>query len=115
MDFGSGLGGIHGRSSVGERIGRRSFPSRIKQHFELDRALRTETTINDTSDFDVGRLLGSLEDLKTTGLQANRRLLRVERLSHNATLGPTCFEQLNRPCESVGQRAPALGLGDPRV
>ena len=89
--------------------------SRIKQYFKEGRALRTETTIHDTCDFGVGRLPGNLEDLKTIGFQANRRLLRVERLGHDATLGATCFEQLHRPRQSAGQRTPALRFGDPRV
>ena len=89
--------------------------TRSKQYFKQGRALRTETTINDTYDFGVGRRLNNLEDLKTIGFQANRRLLRVERLSHDATLGATCFEQLHKPSQSEGQRAPALRFGDPRV
>ena len=89
--------------------------SRIKQYFKEGRALRTETTIHDTCDFGVGRLPGNLVDLKTIGFQANRRLLRVERLGHDATPGATCFEQLYRPGQSAGQRAPALRFGDPRL
>ena len=38
--------------------------SRIKQYHKEGRALRTETVINDTYDFDVGRRLRNLEDLK---------------------------------------------------
>ena len=49
--------------------------SRIKQYHKEGRALRTETVINDTYDFDVGRRLGNLEDLKKIGFAANRRLL----------------------------------------
>ena len=89
--------------------------SRIELYFKEGRALRTETTIHDTCDFGVGRLPGNLEDLKTIGFQANRRLLRVEHLGHDATPGATCFEQLHRPCQSAGQRAPALRFGDPRL
>ena len=89
--------------------------SRIKQYFKEGRALRTETTTNDTYDFGVGRLLGNLGDLETIGFQANRRLLRVERLSHDATLGAARFEQLHRLARIDGQRSPALRFGDPRV
>ncbi len=38
--------------------------SRIKQYYKEGRALRTETVINDTYDFDVGRRLRNLDDLK---------------------------------------------------
>ena len=37
--------------------------SRIKQYFKEGRALRTETVINDTYDFGIGRRLKNLEDL----------------------------------------------------
>lgn len=89
--------------------------TRIKQYFKQGRALRTETTINDSYDFGVGRRLGNLEDLKKIGFQANRRLLRVERLSHDCTLGAERVEQLHATAEIGGQRAPSLRFGDRRV
>ena len=79
------------------------------------RALRTETTISNTYDFRTGRKLSNLEDLNTIGFQANRRLLRVERLSHDCTRGDARFEELNAPARVGRQRAPALRFGDPRV
>jgi hypothetical protein len=57
--------------------------SHIKQCFKEGRALRTETTINDTRDFGVGRSLKHFDHLRRIGRNANRRLLSVERLSHN--------------------------------
>ena len=41
--------------------------SRIKQYHREGRALRTETVINDTYDFAVGRRLRNLDDLKKIG------------------------------------------------
>ena len=38
--------------------------SRIKQYHKEGRALRTETTINDSYDFDIGRRLDNLDQLK---------------------------------------------------
>ena len=64
--------------------------SRIKQYHKEGRALRTETVINDTYDFAVGRRLKNLDDLKQIGFAANRRLLRVETLSHDCTIGAAC-------------------------
>ena len=78
-------------------------------------ALRTETTINDSFDFGAGRRLGNLEDLKKIGFQANRCLLRVERLSHDCTLGAERVEQLNAAAQIGGQREPSLRFGDRRV
>ena len=47
--------------------------SRIKQYHKEGQALRTETTINDTRDFGVGRLLKNLPELRRIGFAANRR------------------------------------------
>ena len=89
--------------------------SRIKQYHKEGRALRTETVINDTYDFDVGRRLRNLEDLKKIGFAANRRLLGVQRLSHDCTLGADVLDELHRPVCIDGQRASALRFGDRRV
>ena len=89
--------------------------SRIKQYHKQGRALRTETVINDTYDFDVGRRLSNLDDLKQIGFAANRRLLGVQRLSHDCTLGADVFDELHRPVCIDGQRASALRFGDRRV
>ncbi len=89
--------------------------SRIKQYHKEGRALRTETVINDTYDFDVGRRLRNLDDLKQIGFAANRRLLGVERLSHDATIGAETLAALHRSAHIDGQRAAALRFGDPRV
>ena len=89
--------------------------SRIKQYHKEGRALRTETVINDTYDFDVGRRLKNLDDLKRIGFAANRRLLGVERLSHDCTIGAETLVDLHRPAHIDGQRASALRFGDPRV
>ena len=86
----------------------------IKQYHKEGRALRTETVINDTYDFDVGRRLKNLDDLKQIGFAANRRLL-VERLSHDATIGTETLASLHRPAHIDGQRASTLRFGDPRV
>ena len=67
--------------------------SKIKQ----ERALRTETTINDTRDFTIGRLLRNLGQLRQIGFNANRRLLRVQTLSHNCMIAEERFEQLTQP------------------
>jgi hypothetical protein len=45
--------------------------------------LRTETTINNSYDFGVGRLLGNLSKLREIGFAANRRMLEVEKASHD--------------------------------
>lgn len=89
--------------------------SRIKQYHKEERALRTETTINDTRDFGIGKRLNNLPALREVGFSANRRLLGVQRISHDPILGETVFDDLARPQIIDGQRAPALRFGDPRV
>jgi hypothetical protein len=89
--------------------------SRIKQYHKESRALRTETTINDTRDFDIGRALKNLPTLRQIGFQANRRLLDVQRISHDCHLGEAAFQAVNRPVVRDGQRASALRFADPQT
>jgi hypothetical protein len=44
----------------------------IKQYHKEGQALRTETTINDTRDFDIGKRLVNLPALREIGFKANR-------------------------------------------
>jgi hypothetical protein len=89
--------------------------SRIKQYFKEDRALRTETTINDTRDFDIGKRLSNLPALRRLGFQANRRLLDVQRISQDCALGEDAFHRVNDPVEVDGQRASGLRFADESV
>ena len=77
--------------------------------------MRTETVINNTYDFAIGRRLSNLDDLKQVGFAANRRLLCVQRLSHDCPLGMETFEQLHRPAVVDDRRVSALRFGDPRI
>jgi hypothetical protein len=89
--------------------------SRIKQYHKEGRALRTETTINDSRDFGIGKRLENLSALRTVGFQANRRLLDVQRISHDCMLAEDAFRQVTQPIEVQGQRASALRFADPYV
>jgi hypothetical protein len=89
--------------------------STIKQYLKKGRALRTETTINNTRDFDIGRRIANLPELRAVGFAANRRLLNVQRIDHDPTLGQDAFDKLTRPCEVDGQRVSGLRFGDPMV
>jgi len=86
--------------------------SRIKQYHKEGQALRTETTINDSHDFGVGRLLRNLPALRHIGFAANRRLLEIEQISHDCALGEDAFQHLQRPRQIDGQRVAALRFGD---
>jgi hypothetical protein len=87
----------------------------IKQYHKEGRALRTETTINNTYDFQVGRRLKNLPRLRHIGFGANRRVLELETVSHDSRVGAEVFEKMQKPLEVGGQHASALRFGDPRV
>lgn len=82
--------------------------SRIKQYFKEGRALRTETTVNDSRDFGIGKRLENLPALRQIGFQANRRLLDVQQISHDCAIGEDAFRQVNQPLVVAGQRVSAL-------
>jgi len=87
--------------------------TRIKQYHKGGCALRTETTINDTRDFDIGRSLKNLPALKAIGFAANRRLLEVQKVTHDCTLGETAFQTLTLRHELRQQcRAPFAAHSD---
>ena len=63
----------------------------------------------------MGRLLGNLPKLREIGFAANRRMLEVEKASHDCRVGAKTFEMLQSPASVEGQRASALRFGDARV
>ena len=89
--------------------------TRIKQYHKQGRALRTETTINNARDFYIGKRLHNLPRLRQIGFQANRRLLEVEKISHDCILAEEAFQQIDRPRQVATQRASALHFADPKV
>jgi len=89
--------------------------TRIKQYHKAGQALRTETTINNTYDFYIGKNLRNLPALRRIGFQANRRLLQVQRISHDCILAEEAFQKINRPVQVTSQRASALRFADPKV
>ena len=72
-------------------------------------------TINNTYDFQVGRRLHNLDQLRQIGFNANRRVLEVETLSHDCHIGMEAFQWLQQPVQIQEQRASALRFGDKRV
>jgi hypothetical protein len=89
--------------------------SRTKQYFKLHRALRTETTINNTYDFAIGRHLSNLSALRKIGFAANRRLLRAQSLSHDCHLGEDRLRCLTQPVARDRQKTSGLRFDDPRA
>lgn len=90
--------------------------SRVKQYFKQNRAMRTETTINDPKDFGVNQDFAQLAYLQQIGRTINRRLLDVHRVSHNCHLSQQNVERVVLPTFTAeGQRAPGPRFGQPRV
>lgn len=90
--------------------------SGVKQYFKENRALRTETTINDPHDFDVTKQLSNWMYLRQLAATINRRLLETERVSQDCLLSAESFERVSEPTVApTGQRAPGLRFGQPRV
>jgi hypothetical protein len=91
--------------------------TKIKQYHKLGKALRTETTINDSyGDFGIPKRLTSLPALRQIGFTANRRLLGAQTISCDPVLGAQAFTSLTAPITTpAGTRIPGLRFGDPRV
>ena len=90
--------------------------SKIKQYHKLGKALRTETTINDTKDFGVARGLSHLPELKEIGFTASRRLLDVQRISHDPAEGAAAVTALTQPVITpAGTRTAGMPVTSTRV
>jgi hypothetical protein len=89
--------------------------NKIKQYHKEGRALRTETTINDSRDFNIGKRLCNLPELAQVGFSANRRLLDVERLISDPTIGQDAFRAVADPIVVNSQRASALPFDSART
>jgi hypothetical protein len=91
--------------------------SKVKQYFKEGRALRTETTINDSYDFGIGRLLtqANWQALVAIGHHVNERLLDAQLQASQCAPDATTLERVVLPSRTDGQPAPALRFGDPRV
>jgi hypothetical protein len=91
--------------------------SKVKQYFKEGRALRTETTVNDTRDFGIGRLLtdDNWQALLRVGHDINERLLDAQLQACACAPDAATLERVVLPSTHDGQPAPGLRFGDPRV
>jgi len=92
--------------------------SKVKQYFKEGRALRTETTINDSYDFGIGRLVteANWQALVQVGHEINERLLDAQLQACACAPDAATLERVVLPTrDEHGQPAPALRFGDPRV
>src|SRR5215469_5640621 len=80
------------------------------------RGCRTEGTFRNPNDFGVNKGLSNLPYLQKIGRQINRRLLEVERVSHNSGLSGDSIQRVVQTAVTEdGQKAPGLKFGQPRV
>ena len=88
----------------------------LKQYYKEGKALRTETTFNESRDFGVGKSLKNFSHLRQLGRNINRRLLEVEKAGPNCVPSQQSLQRLTEPTiHHDGQRAPGLRFGQPRV
>ena len=88
----------------------------LKQYFKEGRGCRTEGTFRNPNDFGVNKGLSNLPYLNKIGREINRRLLEVERVSHNSGLSGDSIQRVVQPTVTdKGEKAPALKFGQPRV
>jgi hypothetical protein len=75
----------------------------------------SQTTINDTRDFGIGKRLTNLPALRQAGFTASRRLLGAQKLSHDPITGAGALAQVTDPVITpAGTRVAGLRLTDPR-
>ena len=88
----------------------------LKQYFKEGRGCRTEGTFRNPNDLGVNKGLSNLPYLQKIGREINRRLLEVERVSHNSGLSGDSIQRVVQPTVTTdGEKAPALKFGQPRV
>jgi hypothetical protein len=88
----------------------------LKQYFKEGRSCRTEGTFRNPNDFGVTRVCPICRTCRRLGRQINRRLLEVERVSHNSGLSGDSIQRVVQPTVTEdGEKAPALKFGQPQV
>ena len=88
----------------------------LKQYFKEGRGCRTEGTFTNPNDFGVNKGLKNLPYLQQIGRQINRRLLEVQRVSHNSGLSGDSIQRVVQPTVTEdGNKASGLKFGQPRV
>jgi hypothetical protein len=88
--------------------------SKIKQYFKLDRAVRTECTINDPGDFGLRKRLEHLPALAGAGFAACERLLEAQTVTIDPAAGVDAFEAVCQPQHIDGRRIAGIRFDAPR-
>jgi hypothetical protein len=78
----------------------------LKQYFKEGRGCRTEGTFRNPKDFGINKGLSNLPYLRKIGCEINRRLLEVERVSHNSGLSGDSIQRVVQPTVTAdGEKA----------
>ncbi len=79
----------------------------LKQYFKEGRGLRAASTFRNPYDCGINKGLANLPYLQRLGRHINRRLLEVERVSHNCGLSADSIQRVVQPSVNEdGQKAP---------
>src|ERR1039458_2680060 len=88
----------------------------LKQYFKEGRGCRTEGTFRNAGDFGANKGLSNLPHLQKIGRQINRRLLEVERVSHNSGMsGDSIQRVVQAALTEDGQKASGLDRKSTRL
>jgi hypothetical protein len=91
--------------------------SKVKQYLKAGRAIRTETTVNDTRDFGIGRRLtqANRQALVSIGHQANQRFPDHQLEACHRAPDATTPQRVVPPSIEDGLPAPGPRFGEPRT
>ena len=91
--------------------------SKVKQYFKEGRALRTETTVNDTRDFGIGRRLtqANWEALVQSATRSTSASSTINLRRASARQTPRRSQRVVLPSIEDGLPAPGLRFGEPRT
>jgi len=77
--------------------------------FKEGRGCRTEGTLRNPKDFDVNKGLSNLPYLQQIGREINRRLLEVERVSHNSGLSGDSIQRVVQLLRAAERQRAEIG------
>ncbi len=88
----------------------------LKQYFKEGRGCRTEGTFRNPNDFGINEAWPICGCRRSGRERINRRLLEVERVSHNSGLSGDSIQRVVQPAVTEdGKKSPGLKFGQPRV
>lgn len=88
----------------------------LQQYCKEGRGCRTEGTFRNPNDLDVNQGLSNLPYRQKIGRPIHRRLLEVERVSHNSGRSGDSIPRVGQPTvPEDGEKSPSLKFGPPRV